>query len=114
MKWIRGCVMVLVCSLALQACGKNSPASVSPSASAGVADADAAADGSTLKVTAPEVLSPINTVLLEDTTVTMVSGPSVGVYAAEPVAYHFELYDPNEVRVRQDIINGVRWTVSGL
>jgi hypothetical protein len=106
--------MVFVCSLALQGCGKNSPASVSPSASAGAGDADAAADGSTLKVTAPAPLSPSNDVILEDTAATLVIGAASGIFTASPVAYDFELYDPNENKIRTEVVNGLNWRVTGL
>src|SRR5688572_30037726 len=59
--WFASSLAVLALTVA---CGKQSAAPTSPSATAAAA-ADAAADGSTLKVTAPTPVAPINGVKVE-------------------------------------------------
>ena len=60
------------------ACSRNAVTPVSPSAT-GTAKADAAADGSTLKVTAPTLSSPINDAQLNDVPTPVANAVTTGV-----------------------------------
>src|SRR5438874_782644 len=86
---------VLVGGIALAvACGKQSAAPASPSA-ATPAVANANADGSTLKATAPTLQSPVKGVKLEaGSTLTLVVGNATMKFAGGiPLVYRFEIYD---------------------
>lgn len=72
------------------ACSKSSPSPVSPAANASLVG-EAAADGSTLKVTAPSPQSPVNGA--QPTTLTLVAGASNAQFAsAQPaLTYEFQI-----------------------
>lgn len=76
------------------ACSRNAATPVSPSAT-GAARADAAADGSTLKVTAPTLSSPINDAQLNDVP-TLVANAVTAKFGTLPggIAYHFQVFNP--------------------
>lgn len=77
------------------------------------ADAAAAADGSTLKVTAPIPTSPINDFQTEGSP-TLVASPSTGKFATPPsLQYIFELYNAANVMVQSVTVNAPTWTVPG-
>ncbi len=75
------------------ACSDSSPSPAAPSAPAAVDDAGAAADGSTLKVTAPTPVSPANGGTLTDFGVTLRITGSAPKFVTTPVplAYRFEI-----------------------
>jgi hypothetical protein len=81
------------------ACSKSSQNLTSPSAVRPGA-ADAAADGSTLKVTAPTPQSPVNNLKPEDNEVALVVANASSPFG-DPVAlsYRFEIYNAASVRV---------------
>lgn len=86
------------CAVALVACSKSPSAPTAPSAvvPAGAAtDAAAAADGSTLKVTAPVPQSPINNARpAASDSVVLVVGNSAAKFASNiPVFYHFQVFN---------------------
>ena len=78
------------CVLAVAvACSKTSPNPTSPSVTAPV-DGDAAADGSTLKVTAPGTSSPTGGTQVSDPT-TLTASTVNGKYASVALQYHFQV-----------------------
>ncbi len=76
------------------ACSRQSATPVSPSAS-GAAAADAAADGSTLKVTPPTVVSPLNDAQQNDAPTLTIGGSSArfGGVLPGPLAYRFQVFN---------------------
>ena len=73
------------------ACSKSSPSPVSPSANGSLAG-EAAADGSTLKVTAPTPQSPVSGA--QPQTLTLVAGASQAQFGATPaLQYEFQVMD---------------------
>lgn len=79
-------------SLALVAACSQSPQSpVSPSAAAGSADANP--DGSTLKITAPAPVSPIDGVQLEGQRPTFTFNNANGRFASVALTYRLQLFD---------------------
>jgi hypothetical protein len=82
-----------VCFLALAVACSKSPSAPSES-DAGVPSAtDAAADGSTLKVLAPELMSPINDVRLDNRQPTLVTANTTGRFVNRDYTYEFHLMD---------------------
>jgi hypothetical protein len=82
-----------ICTLALaNACSKHAPSPSAPSGAEQVS-AEANADGSTLKATAPTPQSPINGVRLENVqSVVLVTGNSTLSFVPDqPLSYRFEL-----------------------
>ena len=96
------------------ACSKQSPAPTSPSTAALPGAAGAAADGSTLKVPAPTLVSPLNDVKLDDVAVLKANAvaPTFGVNACS-LSYDFEVYDPAGVKVATEVVSSPTWTVTG-
>src|SRR5918993_3833948 len=88
------------------ACSKSSPSPVSPSANGSLVG-EAAADGSTLKVTAPAPQSPVNGV--QPQTLTLVAGTSTAPFAASlpPLTYEFQI-----LTAGGSVINGCTTTAS--
>ena len=91
LKKLAVCASAAALALAV-ACGKNSPAPTSPSAAAG-GDASAAADGSTLKATAPTAVSPINNQKPDSQVVLVINNASMKFMtgAAVALSYQFEI-----------------------
>jgi hypothetical protein len=84
------------------ACSKQSAPPTSPSAT--VPDSAAAAgDGSTLKASAPTLVSPLNDVRVDDAP-TLVANAATGTYTPATFSYDFELYDPNNVKVATSVV----------
>lgn len=79
-------------------------------ANAATSGAAAAADGSTLKVTAPTPTSPVNDFQTEGN-VTLVATASTGKYVATTVQYNFEVYNAANVRVYNVTVNSPSWTI---
>lgn len=97
------------------ACGRTASTPVTPSSSATAStDAGSAADGSTLKVSAPTLSSPVNDQVVEDLTPTLVATASTGKYAAGSLAYDFELYDGSDTKIQTVVVSGVSWKVAAL
>jgi hypothetical protein len=97
------------------ACGKQPASPLSPSAASTAGrDEVAGADGATLKVTAPGLVSPINDAVLTGSSVTLVATAATGRYTNSPLAYDFELYDGSGVKVRTEVVAGLTWPVAGL
>jgi hypothetical protein len=82
---------VIVLALGV-ACSRQSSSPTSPSAQApGSGGAPAAADGSTLKVTAPTPISPVNNQQVTDTP-TLTAGVSTLKFAVGSLQYRFQLF----------------------
>lgn len=73
------------------ACSESRPAPLSPTGSVG--SLDAAADGSTLKVTAPTLISPTGGGRVDTRRPTFTFGSSTGRYTSTVPAYRLELLD---------------------
>src|SRR3954470_6010134 len=84
------------------ACGRSASTPVSPTSSskASTGSSATAADGSTLKVSAPNPASPVNDEVTDVTTPTLIASPANGKYAQGSLAYDFELYDDNNVKIQ--------------
>src|SRR5919201_6944576 len=93
-------------SLALAiACSKQQPQSpVSPSAAVDPGTS-AAADGSTLKVTAPTPVSPVNN-QQPDGSLVLTATKATGKFADIPVSYEFEVFNASNQRVYTSGVTG--------
>ena len=89
------------------ACSKSSPSPVSPGASASLVG-EAAADGSTLKVTAPAPQSPVNGA--QPTSLTLIAGAATARYASSLPALQYEF---QILTSAGSVINGCTTVVSG-
>ena len=94
-------------SLALTvACGKSqSTTPVSPSASAAAGAIDAGPDGSTLKVTTPTPVSPVNNEQ-PDGALVLTATKAAGKFADIPVSYEFEVFNAVNQRVYTSGVTG--------
>ena len=82
------------------ACSRQGTTTVSPSG--GAASADAAADGSTLKVSAPGVVSPVNDAQQSDAPTLTASAASTkyGGSSPGPLSYRFQVFGPSGALVQ--------------
>jgi hypothetical protein len=93
-------VMFCVTALAT-ACTTSTPTPSSPTSVAPF-DVDAAADGSTLKVTAPVPVSPVNNVRPENPEISLVASNATPRFEGSlALRYRFELYDAAGTRIYQ-------------
>lgn len=84
--------------LAAAACSQQPQSFTSPSGAVGAPTTEtSAADGSTLKVTAPSLISPVDGARAEDRRPTLVWVNAEGRYGAIGVAYDIELSSPTAV-----------------
>jgi hypothetical protein len=84
--------------MAAAACSQAPQAITAPSGTLGASTAEtAAADGSTLKVTAPSLISPVDGARAEDRRPTLIWLNSTGRYSGIGVAYELELSTPAAV-----------------
>lgn len=87
---------------------------VSPTSTGTVSDAGAAADGSTLKVTAPAQVSPANGVTLDTFTPTLTVNTASAKFEQNQVfAYRFQLLNGSTV-VQQTRTSATTWSPTGL
>ena len=90
----------------LLACGSGQPSPMSPSATAG-GGLGAAADGSTLKVTAPTPVAPMNDVQVENRRPSLVAGNSIGRFVSPPdLTYRFQLIGPDGTAFLEPVVAG--------
>ena len=87
------------------ACGKNSPSPVSPSA-AEQAAAGAAADGSTLKATAPNPVSPVSGAQ-PDGQLVLIASKSQAKFSDFALSYQFQVRSGSTVVYDSGVIGGV-------
>jgi len=101
-----------VCALvtSVVACSSSQPAApVAPSNTGPTS----AADGSTLKVTAAGVQSPVNDQRLTADVVTLSATPSVGTFAPGlPLQYHFQVFNGANAVVQEAVVNTTTWNVT--
>src|SRR5262245_33414327 len=102
-----GVSALVACALA---CSSSKPATPVAPTSSGPA---AAADGSTLKVSAPTAQSPAHGVKLTSSTVVLTSSASTAQFAAGvPLQYQFEVKNAAGNDVAHPTISATRWTVT--
>jgi hypothetical protein len=110
----RNLVLFGVCAMlaAGLACSSSNPATpVAPAPTpAGLA---AAADGSTLKVSAPSLLSPSNGLKLTSEVVVLTAGASTPQFiTGVPLQYRFEVKNAAGTVVAQAVVSTTSWTVT--
>jgi hypothetical protein len=90
------------------ACGTTSPSPTSPTTAAGIGASGAFGPGnSTLKVSAPAPISPVDDVEVEGYKPEMTAANSTGQYvAATGLQYRFQLYDPDDNTVFEAVVAG--------
>ena len=94
--------------------GSNSPSSPSGVPNGSTTTTDAAADGSTLKVTAPEPVSPANNATLDTFSAVLRVNASTAKYTTGvQLRYRFQLLNGSTV-IREFTTNGLSWNVSDL
>src|SRR5262249_39257868 len=110
--FVTGVAMLLALSMA---CSKQSATPVSPSSAKPASGNETSGpSGETLKIGAPVPISPINDAVLDGADATLVCSASTGTYTGTSLAYDFELYDSNNVKVRTEVVTGTTWVVRGL
>ena len=110
--YVTGAAVLLTLSVA---CSKQSAAPVSPSSAKPAAVTETSGpSGETLKISAPVPISPINDAVLDGADATLVCSAPTGKYEGTTLAFDFELYDSNNVKVRTEVVNGTTWVVRGL
>ena len=82
-----------VCLIALAVACSKSPSAPSESDAGVPSSSEAAADGSTLKVHAPSLMSPINDVRLDNRQPTLVAANTSGRFVNRSYVYEFQLMD---------------------
>src|SRR4029453_14417534 len=92
------------------ACSRQASTPTSPSGAAPAA-ADAAADGSTLKATAPVPTSPINGVQVSDAQPTLTWSPSTTRVDAGGLQYEFEVFNDANAKVSGGVVGGTSVTI---
>jgi hypothetical protein len=92
------------------ACSRQAATPTSPSGAAPAA-ADAAADGSTLKATAPVPTSPINGVQVSDQQPTLTVSPATTKVGAGGLQYEFEVFNDSNAKVAGGVVGGTSFTV---
>lgn len=79
------------CALALTLACNRAPAAPTPTDATSPGSGDAAADGSTLKVNPPTLMSPVNDLRLDSRKPTMMIGNSTGRFVNRQFTYEFQL-----------------------
>jgi hypothetical protein len=90
---------------ATAACSVDTP--LTPAPPGGTASANA--DGSTLKVTAPGLVSPVNDTILNDARPTMVINAAAGQYANGAYTYEFRLMNDAGALVNSTVQGSTSW-----
>ena len=94
------------------ACGTKSGTQTSPaSPTPAVAGGDAAADGSTLKVSAPNLASPIGGVQLSTIRPTMIWRAVAGTYVASTFSYRAQLLSATGALLKESTTTGLQWEI---
>ena len=89
--------IALAVAVVSASCSQTPPAPTAPSAAAGAVSAATGADGSTLKVTAPALVSPVDSEQVNDRRPTLVWANSTGKYGGVGVAYDLQVSTPTTV-----------------
>jgi hypothetical protein len=74
----------------------------------------APADGSTLKVGAPTLVSPANNAVVQDQRPTLSVNPVTAQFSSIPLQYEFELQNDTGVPIVRDTVNGTSYQVPAL
>ena len=98
------------------ACGRTASTTTSPTTTskASTDSTATAADGTTLKVSAPTPVTPLNDEVTPDTSPTLVATEANGKYAQGALAYDFELYDDNNTKIQTVVLASLSWRVATL
>ena len=101
------------------ACGHQGSTPLSPSGVKPLVSVDevAGANGATLKVSSPVLVSPGNDSVVADSQPTLVCqpvAPTSGAGTQVAVAYDWEVYDSAGTKVRTEVVNGTSWKALGL
>jgi hypothetical protein len=97
------------------ACSRQNTAPVSPSSAKPASVSETSGpQGETLKISAPTPISPINDAVLDGADATLVCAPPTSKFEGTTLAYDFELYDSNNVKIRTEVVSGTTWVVRGL
>jgi hypothetical protein len=92
------------------ACSSSKPATPVAPTSTG---SNAAADGSTLKVTAAPIQSPTNDQKLTTDVVLLTAGPATAQFASGlALQYHFEVRNAANAVVQEAVVNTTSWSVT--
>jgi hypothetical protein len=70
-----------------------------------------AADGTTLKVTAPALVSPVNDLVLNDARPTMVISAAAGQFAGGSFSYEFRLMNDGGALINSTVQSGTSWAL---
>jgi len=102
-------IYIAVCALAASlACAVSTPLTPAPT----TRDVPAsAADGSTLKASAPRLISPINNDVVPNEQPTLIITGATGDFASRPFFYEFQLTNDAGDLVRGDTIDGLQWAL---
>jgi hypothetical protein len=95
--------------LATAGCGKTTPTPTGPSSASSPSDTGAAPDGSTLKATAPNVISPTNSETLSNQRPIMVISGSSGKFVNQAFSYEFELQSDGGSVIARTTQGGTTW-----
>src|SRR5690349_14044022 len=96
------CAAAALFALAV-ACSKSSPSPASPTSTEDISGG-AAADGSTLKASAPNPVSPVNG--SQPDTVVLVASKSTGKFADIPLSYQFQIRSGSSVVYDSGVVGG--------
>ena len=99
-------VSACVISAAFAACSVETPLTPAP---AKPASTGAAADGSTLKVTAPGIVSPVGDTTVSDVRPTLVVSAASGQFTAASVSYDFQLMNDGGALLQSSTQGGTSW-----
>jgi hypothetical protein len=94
------------------ACTSNPAAPLAPSTSSSTSTATKAADGSTLKVTAPVPQSPVNDQKLTTAPVLAVNAATATFGTTPALQYRFEVYNPANTLVASGVVSATSFSVT--
>ena len=106
--------LALVVTASMVACGREQTPNPNPAAPSVTEShiAGAGVDGTTLKATAPEPVSPVNGIRVEDRRPTLTFKAATGKYAAATFTYRVELMDAGGTRIEEKVVNGFSLVVA--
>jgi hypothetical protein len=104
--WIAACALALIVGC------NRSPSAPTAAGAEGAVSGEAAADGSTLKVVAPTLTSPVNDERLDTRQPTLVLRNAVGRFVNRAFSYEFQLLDDGGNLVRAATLAGGSETTS--
>src|SRR5688500_18930816 len=93
----------LAAAAVLASCSNTPPVPTAPSANSGGSAAATGPDGSTLKTSAPALVSPVDRARAEDRRPTLVWANAVGRYGAVGLAYDLQVSTPAAMVYEQTV-----------